>query len=198
RAASWLDELEKHLEAGDNPILAQEILPPFFDALGFPDAQARKDRLAQRSVQILMKSRRHAQALTILERLPEPKPKLVAECYEEIGQFAKSAAIWLELGDRDRALKSYRAIPDFDAALNLVRQMDEHAARPSLEWLAELGAVLARRPDNFNRAMTPPEKKLLESMLERGLGVQRKKAAVKKKAASPPAPRKRSHKQLPV
>ena len=68
RADSWLDDLERHLDAGDNPLLAQRILPPFFDALGFPDAQARKDRLAQRAVQILMKNRRHAQALTILEK----------------------------------------------------------------------------------------------------------------------------------
>jgi tetratricopeptide (TPR) repeat protein len=183
RAAFWLDELEQHLEVGDNPILAQQILPPFFDALGMPDAQTRKDRLAQRSVQILMKNGRHAQALTILERLPEAKPKLMAECYQETGQFAKAAAVWLELGDREKALKCYRSAADFEAALKLVREMEDHPARPSLEWLNELERVLARRPDNFNRTMLPSEKKLLESMLERGLGVQRKKPAVKKKPA---------------
>ena len=196
RASFWLEELDRHLEAGDNPILAQEILPPFFDALGLPDAQARKVRLAQRSVQILMKSKRHAQALKILDRLPEPNPKLVAECYEETDQLAKAAEIWMQLGDRDRALKCYRSIPDFGAALNLVRQIDNHPARPSLEWLAEVDALFSRRPDNFNRTMTAPEKKLLEATLERGLGVQRKKPAVKKKAeattAKKSAPKKRS------
>jgi len=199
RADAWLDELGRHLDAGDNPLLAQRILPPFYDTLGFPDAQARKDRLAQRSVQILMKNRRHAQALTILESLPEAKPKLAAECYEEVGQFAKAAAVYLELGERDKALRCYRSVPDFDAALKLVRQMDGHAARPSLEWLAELDGVITRRPENFNRAMTSPEKKLLEGMLERGLGVQRKKPAAKKaapkasqkKAAPKRAPQKR-------
>jgi hypothetical protein len=52
--------------------------------------------------------------------------------------------------------------------------------------------LLARRPENFNRAMMPTEKKLLEAMLERGLGVQRKIAAVKKapSAARKTAPRK--------
>lgn len=184
RAGYWLDELDRQMEAGDNPIVAQQILPPFFDALGFPDAQARKDRLAQRSVQILMKTKRYAQALAILERLPDAKPQLAAECYEEIGQFAKSATIWLELGQSEKALKCYRSIPDFSAALSLVRQMDNHAARPSLEWLAELDAMLGRRPDNFNRVMTSAEKKLLEGMLERGLGVQRKKPAAKKKTES--------------
>jgi tetratricopeptide (TPR) repeat protein len=181
RAGFWLDELDRHLEAGDNPILAQEILPPFFDALGLPDAQMRKDRLAQRSVQILMKGRRHAQALAILERLPEPNPGLAAECCQETGQLAKAADIWMQLGDRDRALKCYRSIPDFRAALTLVRQIDDHPARPSLEWLAEVDALLARRPDNFNRTMTAPEKKLLEAVLERGLGVQRRKPAARKK-----------------
>jgi hypothetical protein len=195
RANAWLDELDRNLEAGDNPLLAQRILPPFFDALGLPDAQARKDRLAQRSVQILMKNRRYAQALSILERLPEAKPKLVAECYEETSQFAKAAAIYLELGDRDKALKSYRSIPDFAAALKLVREMQGHTALASLEWLSELDTVLTRRPDNFNRVMTAPEKKLLEGMLERGLGVQRKKPAVKKpapKKTASAAPRKRA------
>ena len=194
RAGFWLDELDHHLGAGDNPLLAQEILPPFFDALGFPDAKARKDRLAQRAVQILMRGRRYEQALSILERLPEAKPKLVAECCEETGRMAKAASIWLELGERDRALKCYRSIPDFAVALNLVRQIDGHAARPSLEWVAELDAVLARRPENFNRTMTPAERKLLEAMLERGLGVQRRKPAVKKKTptagAKKTAPRK--------
>lgn len=189
RVDTWLAELDRNLEAGDNPVLAHRILPPFFDALGLPDAQARKDRLSQRAVQILMKTRRHRQALGILESLPEAKPKLVAECCEETGQFARAAAIYLELGDRDQALKCYRSEPNFAAALALVRQMESHAARGSLEWLADLDALLARRPDNFNRIMTPPEKKLLESMMERALGVQRKKPAAKKTA--PKAPRKR-------
>jgi hypothetical protein len=51
RAKAWLDELDRNLEAGDNPVIAQRILPPFFDALGLPDARARKDRLAQRAIQ---------------------------------------------------------------------------------------------------------------------------------------------------
>jgi hypothetical protein len=200
RAHAWLDELDRHLDVGDNPLLAQRILPPFFDALGLHDAQARKDRLAQRAVQILMKNRRYAQALTILERLPEAKPKLAAECYEETGQFAKAAAIYLELEDRDKALKCYRSVPDFAAALGLVRRMEGHAARGSLEWLSELDTLLARRPDNFNRTMTPPEKKLLEGMLERALGVQRKKPVAKKAApskAAPKTPRRRMPEKPP-
>jgi hypothetical protein len=88
----------------------------------------------------------------------------------------------MQLGDRDRSLKCYRSTPDFGAALNLVRQIENHPARPSLEWLAEVDALFSRRPDNFNRTMTAAEKKLLEATLERGLGVQRRKPAAKKTA----------------
>lgn len=80
RAEVWLEELDRNLDAGDNPLLAQRMLPPFFDALRLPDAPDRKNRLAQRCVQILMKSRRYVQALAIIESLPEAKPKLAAEC----------------------------------------------------------------------------------------------------------------------
>lgn len=184
RAEAWLDELDRNLEAGDNPLLAQRMLPPFFDTLRLPDAAARKDRLAQRCVQTLMKGRKYLQALSILESLPEAKPKLAAECYEASGQFDKASAIYLQLGEREKALRCFRSVPDFESALKLVKEMGAHPARASLEWLGELEALLARRPDNFNRAMTQPEKKLLESMLERGLGVQRKKPAVKKARAS--------------
>jgi hypothetical protein len=42
--------------------------------------------------------------------------------------------------------------------------------------------------------MTQPEKKLLEGILERGLGVQRKKPAVKKTASK--APKKRALRKI--
>ncbi|HEY3825165.1 MAG TPA: hypothetical protein VGL82_11440 [Bryobacteraceae bacterium] len=186
RADSWLSELDRHIEAGDNAVAANQILPPFFDVLGLPDAQARKDRLAQRAVRILMKSRKYIQALAVLNRLPETEAnrRLAAECCEESSQFTIAAAKYLELGDKDKALRCFRSAPDFAAALGLVRQLESHPARPSLEWLAELGAAIERRPENFNRVMTAPEKKFLETMLEQGLGVQRKKPAPKKAAST--------------
>ncbi|HWF09584.1 MAG TPA: hypothetical protein VG297_14035 [Bryobacteraceae bacterium] len=204
RADAWLAELDRHIEAGDNAVTANFILPPFFDVMGMPDAGARKERLAQRAVKILMKGRKYVQALGVLDRLPQTAAnlKLAAECCEESGQFEKAAAKYAELGDKEKALRCFRSAADFDAALGLVRQMEGHPARESLEWLAELNTMLARRPENFNRVMTPPEKKLLESMLERGLGVQRKKPAPRKATAKKtetakteakkPAPRKRA------
>jgi tetratricopeptide (TPR) repeat protein len=188
RADSWLSDMDRHLAAEDNPLIANRILPPFFNVLGFADAQARKDRLARRSVEILMKNRRYGDALSILEHGPDAQSKLAAECYEAQGEYTRAAEIYLKLGEREKALRCYRSAPDFAAALGLVRQIEGHSARPSLEWLAELDTVLAKRPDNFNRVMTQPEKKLLEALLEKGLGVQRKKAAPKKQAAKKKAP----------
>ncbi len=160
RAESWLNELDRHMEAGDNPLIAQRV------------------------VQILMKGRRFKEALGVLEQAPEPQPKLAAKCHEEVGQLRRAAEIYLELGDHAKALACYRAAPDFAAAIKLVRQIEGHSAAPSLEWLAEMDALLARRPENFNRVMTMPEKKFLEGLLERGLGVQRKKPAAKKVPAA--------------
>jgi len=176
-------------------VTAYAILPPFFDALSMPDAQARKERLAQRAVRILMKGKKHAQALVILEGMPptEANRKAIAECSEESGSLARAAAEYLGLGEKEKALRCFRSAADFANALTLVREMESHPARESLEWLAELDALLGRRPQNFNRVITTPEKKLLETMLERGLGVQRKKPAAKKAA-----PRETTAKKAPA
>jgi hypothetical protein len=58
--------------------------------------------------------------------------------------------------------------------------------------------MLARRPENFNRTMTPAEKKLLEAMLERGLGVQRRKPAAKNKVESARAQKSAPRKPVPA
>jgi len=139
RADVWLDELDRNIEAGDNPILAQRMLPPFFDALRLPDTPARKDRLAQRCVQVLMKQRRYLPALAILESLPEKNLKLAADCYEGSGQLAKAAAAYLQLGDNEKALRCFRSAPDFESSLNLVRQMNRtppgHRSNGSANWM---------------------------------------------------------------
>jgi hypothetical protein len=190
RVDGWLAELDRSMEAGDNAVTAYSILPPFFDALGMPDAPARKDRLAQRAVRILMKGKKPTQALEILGGLPptDANRRAIAECYEESCDFGRAAAEYLALGEKEKALRCFRSAPDFANTLKLVRQLEGHPARESLEWLAELESLLSRRPENFSRVMTAPEKKLLEAMLERGLGVQRKK----------PAPKKAAPKQTPA
>jgi hypothetical protein len=204
RAEIWLAEVDRHIEAGDNAVTAYTILPAFFEVMNMPDAEARTERLAQRSVRILMKARKYAQTLPVLAGQPktEANRKLIAECMEELGRFPEAAKIYLELGEKEKALRCFRSVPDFEASLGLVRELKGHPAQESLEWLAELGTMLGRRPENFNRVMTAAEKKLLEAMLEHGLGVQRKKAAVKKAAvkkpeAAKPAPAKKAPAKKP-
>jgi hypothetical protein len=196
RAEEWVAEVDRYVESADTVLNANLILPAFFELLNLPDAEARRERIAQRTVRTLMKARKHALALPVFRELPrtEANRRLTAECQEESGQFAAAAATYLELGEKEKALKCFRSLPDFEASLGLVRELENHPARESLEWLAELGAMLGKRPENFNRVMTAPEKKLLEAMLERGLGVQRqkpvKKAPTKKTAAAKTGPAK--------
>ena len=195
RTDTWLQELDKHIEAGENALTANDILPPFFDAMGFADADARRGKLAHRAVQILLKQRKYSAALTVLDRMRDAPQKLIAECCEQTGEFARAAAAYLQLGDSDKALHAYRAAADFTSSLSLVRKIGDHPARKSLEWLAEIDQLVNKRPDNFARVMHPAEKKLLESVLERGLGVQKKKPAARKKAAPKTAAKKAAPKK---
>ena len=51
--------------------------------------------------------------------------------------------------------------------------------------------LASRRPAEFTKVMTPPEKKLLEAILEQSLGIARKKPAARKAAAKKKAPPKK-------
>jgi DNA-binding PucR family transcriptional regulator len=94
-------------------------------------------------------------------------------------------------GKMKEALACYRAAPNFEAAAGLIREVPEHPAGQSYEWLMRLKTLLDERPKNFGRVMTTPEKKILERMMEQALSVSRKKAPAKK-AAAKKAPVKRA------
>ena len=61
-----------------------------------------------------------------------------------------------------------------------MRQAGDHPAAESLEWIARLRALVAERPEKFPKVVTMAEKKLLEDLLERSLGVARRKPAPRK------------------
>ena len=198
KMSAWLDELESALPGGDNPVTLNRILPPFYDAMRLPDAEARKEKLRQRSLALLMKGKRHLQALEVLALLPEPQPEIEALCRQALGDHARAAPLFLQSGNRKEALACLRAIPDFDGAAALIRETGDHPAGASYEWLQEMRKAIAKRPANFNRVMQASEKKLLEETLGDALGVARKKPAAKKKEprqpkpAAAPKPRKRA------
>jgi hypothetical protein len=70
--------------------------------------------------------------------------------------------------------------------------LGDHPATESLEWISKMQKLVLERPEKFQKTVTTAEKKLLEEILERGLGVTRRKPAPKKK---PVAPRKRAPKK---
>ncbi|HEY3938901.1 MAG TPA: hypothetical protein VGL97_15830 [Bryobacteraceae bacterium] len=193
RSKAWIEELEAAVFNGHNAAILVKLLPPFYVALDIPDRVARTQRLQQRSIQLLMKQRQFAPALATLRELAERQPKLEAACHEGLGDFRRAAECHLVGGNLKEALTCYRSIPDLEAALKLLGEIGDHPAAESLRWISELQQLASKRPDKFTKTVMPAEKKLLEEILERSLGVSRAKPAarkaVKKKS---PAPRKRA------
>ncbi|MFN0165243.1 MAG: hypothetical protein ACKV22_02335 [Bryobacteraceae bacterium] len=182
-ARQWTDELERAIAWGNNAEILAPILPNLYDALRLPDAQARKSRIHERAVQLLLKNQKYASALRLLESLPERNYKQEAQCLEKEKRYAEAAARFRLAGDTASALDCFRRVPDFQQAFALLQEMPQHPARDAYQWLVRMQALLAERPEKFNRLMLPEEKKLLETMLEQALGVARKKPAARKTAA---------------
>jgi hypothetical protein len=185
KSREWVEALENALFSGRNAAILIKLLPPFYEALGLPDRTARMQRLQQRAIQLLIKEKQFGPALAALRAVPERQPKLEAVCHEGLGDLLGAAECHRAAGNVKEALNCYRSVPDLEAALNLLREMGEHPATQSLEWMAKLQALVAERPEKFTKVVTPAEKKFLEELLERSLGVKRRKP-------TPRVPRKRA------
>jgi hypothetical protein len=94
-------------------------------------------------------------------------------------------------GDLKEALLCYRTIPGLHEALKLVGKIGEAPAAESLHWIAKVQRLVAERPENFTRMVTTAEKKLLQELLEKALGVSRPKAAPPGAAKKSAVPRRR-------
>ena len=121
-----------------------------------------------------------------MQAMPERQPKLEAECYEGLGDFRRAAECHREAGGLKEALACYRSIPDVAEALKVIKEMGDHPAAESLQWMARLDKLVKERPAAFPKSVTAAEKKHLEQLLEQSLGVARKKPqkAVTKKVAA--------------
>lgn len=183
KSQSWVEELEAGVFNGHNANVLIKLLPPFYDAIDLPDRVARTQRLQQRAVQLLLKDKLYPAALQVLRELPEPQPRLEAACHEGLNDLQSAAECFRAAGDLKEALRCYRTVPDLEAALKLVREIGGHPALESLEWIEKMNQLAAQRPDKFNKVITAAEKKILEELLERSLGVNRKKPATKKASA---------------
>jgi len=189
RAKAWLDDLEPAAVSGVHARILLRLLPPFYQMFKLVDADARLKRLRQRALASLMKEKLYGDALAVLIDLPERRPREEAACHEGLGDFRSAAEAYLAAGDSKEALQCFRKVPDFERTLELLEQVGEHPAGDSLRWVRDMQKLAGQRPAEFAKVMTVAEKKLLESILEQGLGVTRKKPVLKKAATKKaPAP----------
>jgi tetratricopeptide (TPR) repeat protein len=198
RSREWVETLEDALFDGRNAAALIRLLPPFYEALGLADRAARTERLRQRAIQLLIRDKRFASALDALHALPERQPKLEAVCLEGLGDFRGAAECYRTAGQLKEALNCYRSVPDLECALRVVRELGEHPAASSLEWMRQLQELVSKRPVKFTKVVTPAEKKILEELLERALGVQRRKQpTAQPRPKKVGAPRKRAARPAP-
>jgi hypothetical protein len=183
RPQEWVEALEAALLGGQSAAVLIKLLPPFYEALGMADRAARTRRLQQRAIQLLIRDQQFEQALAALRAVPERQPRLEAACHEGLGNFRSAAECYRAAGNLKEALNCYRSIPDLEAALTVLPEVGEYPATESLKWMARLQAVVAERPERFTKVVTPAEKKFLEELLERSLGVKRR--PVKSRAPRP-------------
>jgi len=191
QAKTWIEELESALVSGHNAAILLRVLPPLYEALDAPDRVARTQRLQQRAIQLLIKDKQFAAALGVLRALPERQPKSEAVCLQGLGDLRGAAQCHLADGNLKDALVCYRTIPDLDEALKLVGEMGEHPAVESLQWIAKLQRLVQERPEKFTKMVTPAEKRLLQELLEKALGVSRPKAAPRKAGKKSTVPGRR-------
>jgi len=196
KSKGWVDELESALRNGHNAAILLRVLPPLYEALDVPDRETRTRRLQQRAIQLLIKDKQYAAALAELRTLPERQLKLEAACLEGIGDLRGAAQCHVADGNLREALLCYRTIPDLDETLKLLDQMGEHPAAESLQWMAKVQGLVAERPQNFTKTVTAAEKKLLQEILEKALGVSRPKAAPHRVTRKSTAPAKRAPKKI--
>ena len=190
-AKSWIEELESALCNGHNAAILLRVLPPLYEALDIPDRATRARRLQQRAIQLLIKDKQYAAALAELRTQAERQPKLEAVCLQGVGDLRGAAQCHLADGNLKEALLCYRTIPDLDEALKVLEKLGEHPAAASLQWIAKVQGLMAERPQNFTRSVTAAEKKLLQELWEKALGVSRPKTAPPAAAKKSVAPRRR-------
>jgi hypothetical protein len=186
RSAAWFLALEEQVER--LPALMLSLLPPLYSLFAPQEAVERTAHLRERVLRELMRQGAFQDALGVLALLPDADPKLTAECLEGLGELETAAAHFLKAGSARDALRCYRAIPNLEKSLALLEEIGKHPARESLEWLRRMRDLAAERPAEFSKVLLPAEKKLLEQVLEAGLGVSRKKAAAPKAPVRRKAP----------
>ena len=199
RAQEWIRLLETASTQVPWAPEALERLPFVYRFFQVTDAGERLVAAEEKAVDAMIASGSPEMAMTILERSPGRRPKVLAQCYEALREHRKAAEAYEQLGLPKEAMRNYRAIPDIRKALDLARQMEDYPAAPSLQWMGEVDRVLRKRPENFLRVATEAEKKYFQDLLESNLpGARRtpvKRVARKPRKPAEPAPKPRKPKK---
>jgi hypothetical protein len=184
RSAQWLQTLEDIMERAPD-LLLLELIPSLYRMFAPAEAATRIGRVRERAIRNFMRAGAYSPALQILDQMADPNPKLIAECREGLKEYEAAAADYLRAHSPQDALRCYRSIPDFDRTLQLLDNVGAHPAKASLIWIRRMRDLAAQRPAEFNKAILPSEKKLLEEVLETALGATRKKKATAKRSPVP-------------
>ncbi|MDQ2898209.1 MAG: hypothetical protein M3Y07_00225 [Acidobacteriota bacterium] len=182
-AAEWVQALERGL--GDLAVAPRILraLPAAYKLFDVANGAARIPALRQKTVKALMEASQFEEALLALEPEVEKQPKLAAQCYEGLKQHGKAAEIYGNEGNWKDALRNYRAIPDFDKALEAMGHIEGSTGAETVTWIRDVQRVLETRPENYSRTATAAEKKYLANLLETNMGAPRTQKAVKKALA---------------
>jgi hypothetical protein len=182
----WLEELERLVEQPAWTARVTELLPRLYPVLRIADAGPRVTRLIMRGIDALIQAGQFREALRMLDRHGLNLPVKRAACLEGLGEFGLAAEQYLKGDDLNSALRSFRSIPDLGRSLELVSKIKSHPAAESLEWIRRMQLLVAERPANLPRVVTPQESRYLQEILEQSLGVQRKPKKTKGSAKVTP------------
>jgi hypothetical protein len=182
-----LADLEQLVETPAWTGQVTELMPRLYPVLRIADAGSRVTHLIMRGIDALIKAGQFREALRMLDRHGLDLPLNRAACLEGLGEFGLAAEQYLTGGDANSALRSFRSIPDLGRSLELVAKIKGHPAAESLEWIRRMQSLVAERPANLPKVVTPQESRYLQEILEQSLGVQRKPKKTKASGKVAPA-----------
>jgi hypothetical protein len=170
----WLADVELLVQQPAWTSRVIDLIPRLYPVLRIADAGTRATHLTMSGIDALIGARLFREALQILDRHGFELPLNRAACLEGCDEFGLAAEQYLHAGDLNSALRCFRSMPDLRRSLELLTRIKGHPAAESLEWIRRMQALVAERPANLPKVVTPQELRYLQEILEASLGVERR------------------------